>query len=83
MRGLKASDLSAIVVFIYNGEANIHQEDLDGFLAIAEELQLKGLAGAQMDDYVLKENVFELNILKIVNLIIVRHTVVCLNQIPH
>ena len=83
MRGLKASDLVAIVDFIYNGEANIHQEDLDGFLAIAEELQLKGLAGAQMDDYVLKENVLELNNLKIVNLIIVRHTVVCLNQIPH
>ena len=64
MRGLKASDLSAIVDFIYNGEANIHQEDLDGSLAIAEELQLKGLTGAQMDDYVLKENVLDLNNLK-------------------
>ena len=44
MRGLKAKDLVAIVDFIYHGEADIYQEDLDGFLAIAEELQLKGLA---------------------------------------
>ena len=44
MRGLKAKDLKAIVDFIYHGEANIYQEDLDTFLALAEELQLKGLA---------------------------------------
>ena len=49
MRGLKAKDLEAIVDFIYHGEANIYQEDLDGFLALAEELQLKGSAGAQDD----------------------------------
>ena len=44
MRGLKRKDLDAIVDFIYHGEANIYQEDLDTFLALAEELQLKGLA---------------------------------------
>ena len=47
MRGLKARDLAAVVDFIYHGEANIYQEDLDGFLLLAEELQLKGLAGSQ------------------------------------
>ena len=47
MRGLKAKDLVAIIDFIYHGEAKICQEDLDGFLALAEELQLKGLAGSQ------------------------------------
>ena len=47
MRGVKARDLTAIVDFIYHAEANIYQEDLDGFLALAEELQLKGLRGAQ------------------------------------
>ena len=47
MRGLKARDLTAVVDFIYHGEANIYQEDLDGFLLLAEELQLKGLAGSQ------------------------------------
>ena len=47
MRGLKAKDLLAIVDFIYHGEANIYLEDLDGFLALAEELQLKGLERAK------------------------------------
>ena len=41
MRGIKAGDLVAIVDFIYHGEANIYQEDLDGFLALAEELVCK------------------------------------------
>ena len=49
MRGLKSKDLVAIVDFIYHGEARICQEDLDGFLAIAEELQLKGLTGSSDD----------------------------------
>ena len=46
MRGLKAKELFAVVDFIYHGEANIYQEDLDEFLALAEELQLKGLVGS-------------------------------------
>ena len=45
MRGMKSVDLSAIVDFLYCGEANVFQENLDSFLAIAEELQLKGLMG--------------------------------------
>ena len=55
MRGLKSCDLMAIVDFIYQGEANIFQEDLDGFLALAEELQLKGLTGSQSDQLYQKE----------------------------
>ena len=50
MRGLKTKDLEALVDFIYYGEANIYQEDLDDFLALAEELQLKGLTGYQSDN---------------------------------
>ena len=49
MRGLKAKDLVAIVDFIYHGEANVYHEDLDGFLALAEELQLKGLTGSETE----------------------------------
>ena len=45
MRGVKFEDLLAIVDFLYCGEANVFQENLDSFLAIAEELQLKGLMG--------------------------------------
>ena len=51
MRGVKAKELEAIVDFIYYGEANIYQGDLDGFLALAEELQLKGLVGSQNKTY--------------------------------
>ena len=45
MRGMKSDDLLAIVDFLYRGEANVFQENLDSFLAFAEELQLKGLMG--------------------------------------
>ena len=45
MRGVKSDDLFAIVDFLYRGEAEVYQENLDTFLAIAEELQLKGLMG--------------------------------------
>ena len=45
MRGIKASEMVALVDFIYNGEVNIFQEQLESFLALAEELELKGLTG--------------------------------------
>ena len=44
MRGSKFEDLVAIVDFLYYGEANVLQEHLDSFLALAAELQLKGLS---------------------------------------
>ena len=50
MRGIKSDDLLAIVDFLYSGEANVYQENLDSFLAIAEELQLKGLTGKSEND---------------------------------
>ena len=46
MRGVKSNDLVAVVDFIYKGEANIFQEQLENFLALAEELELKGLRGS-------------------------------------
>ena len=55
-RGLGTKDLVAMVDFIYLGEANIYQEDLDGFLALAEELQLKGLTGAQENSLIKEES---------------------------
>ena len=47
MRGVMAKHLGAIVDFIYHGEANIHEEDINEFLALANEFQLKGLAGSE------------------------------------
>ena len=43
MRGVKTGDLSAVVDFLYHGEAKVFEEDLDSFLTIAEEFQLMGL----------------------------------------
>jgi hypothetical protein len=43
MRGTNSKDLTAVVDFIYNGEVDICKEDLSGFLALAEDLQVKGL----------------------------------------
>ena len=45
MRGVKSENLTSIVDFLYRGEANVYQEDLDSFLVLAEELRLKGLMG--------------------------------------
>ena len=47
MTGVKAKIMEAVIDFIYNGEVNVYQEDFDGFLALAEEIQLKGVAGFQ------------------------------------
>ena len=43
MRGMKSEDLFSIMDFLYYGEANIYEENLNNFLGIAKELQLKGL----------------------------------------
>ena len=45
MRGIKSEDLVAIIDFLYLGETKVLQENLDSFLAIANELRLKGLTG--------------------------------------
>ena len=50
MRGTKFEDLTAIVDFLYFGEANVLQENLDDFLALAAEMQLKGLSGNKEGD---------------------------------
>ena len=43
MRGVKSDVLLAVVDFLYCGKANMLQQNLDSFLVLAEELQLKGL----------------------------------------
>ena len=43
MRGVLYEDFVAILDFLYYGEANVYQEHLTSFLAIAEDLKLKGL----------------------------------------
>ena len=50
MKGLKMEDLVAILDSVYNGEAEIFEDKLSSFMAIAEELELKGLAGASEEN---------------------------------
>ena len=54
MRGVKSIDLLAIVDFLYFGEANVYQENLDSFLALAEKLQLKGFMEKSSTDEVIQ-----------------------------
>ena len=51
LRGWKSIDILAIIDFLYFGEVNVHQENLDSFLSIAEELELKGLEGKGNENY--------------------------------
>ena len=44
MRGVKSEDLVTMVDFLYFGEANINQDQLDSFLTLACELKIKGLS---------------------------------------
>ena len=39
--------LSSIISYIYNGEVNIELEDLNSFLAVAQDLKIKGLADVE------------------------------------
>ena len=44
LRGIRFPDMVAILNFMYHGEVNVNQEDLQMFLAAAEELRIKGLS---------------------------------------
>ena len=52
LRGFQSQDLLSILDFLYFGEANVFQENVDSFLAIAEELKLKGLTDQTTSDVV-------------------------------
>ena len=43
MKGVSYRDMEAVLNFMYHGEVNIAQEDLNSFLQVAEDLSVKGL----------------------------------------
>ena len=47
LEGVGNSDLKNILDYIYNGELNIYQEDLDRFLIISQRLKLEGRIGQE------------------------------------
>ena len=46
-QGVELGNLQSVLDFMYSGEANVAQEELDSFLAVAEELKVKGLTQNQ------------------------------------
>jgi len=43
LKGVEFNDLQAVLNFMYHGEVNVAQEELNSFLAVAEDLKVKGL----------------------------------------
>jgi hypothetical protein len=43
LRGVRHADLVSVLEFMYSGEVNVSQEDLNSFLAVAEDLRVRGL----------------------------------------
>ena len=43
MKGVKYVDIVSVLNFMYHGEVNVAQEELNSFLAVAEDLKVKGL----------------------------------------
>ena len=43
LKGVKYAELQSVLNFMYHGEVNVAQEELNSFLAVAEDLKIKGL----------------------------------------
>merc|ERR1712128_336399 len=43
LKGVKYKDILSVLNFMYMGEVNVAQEELNSFLAVAEDLRVKGL----------------------------------------
>jgi len=43
LKGVEFNDLQAVLNFMYHGEVNVAQEELNSFLSVAEDLKVKGL----------------------------------------
>jgi len=49
LKGVKYADLVSVLNFMYHGEVNVAQEELNSFLAVAEDLRVKGLTQTTSD----------------------------------
>ena len=52
LRGLKSKDLKSVIDFIYYGECNIEEENVDEFLALAYDLKIKGISGSSSEYFI-------------------------------
>ena len=50
LKGVKYEEIKSLLDFMYDGEVSIAQDQLSSFLAVAEDLQVKGLAKNQQSN---------------------------------
>jgi hypothetical protein len=50
LKGVNYRELLSVLNFMYHGEVNIAQDDLNTFLSVAEDLQVKGLTQSQTNN---------------------------------
>jgi hypothetical protein len=43
LKGVSFRDMEAVLNFMYHGEVNVAQDDLNSFLQVAEDLRVKGI----------------------------------------
>lgn len=56
MKGIHQRELEAVLNFMYHGEVNVAQDCLNAFLAVAEELAVKGLTTESKTDETLRNS---------------------------
>ena len=61
LSGVKAQNLQCILDYIYLGEVNVFQGQLDEFLESAYKLNIRGLATVQTEDTAFKEEIQEID----------------------
>ena len=62
MRDVRWAELKAIVEFMYKGEINVNQDQISPLLAIAEMLQIRGLAEVNNEQNAMGNNLAETQI---------------------
>jgi len=50
LRGISYTDMESVLSFMYHGEVNVAQDQLNSFLAVAEDLKVKGLTQNKTQD---------------------------------
>jgi len=50
LNGVKFKDMKNLIDFMYNGEATVSHEDLDKFMAVANDLKVKGLTRSDFSE---------------------------------
>jgi len=51
LRRVKYKDLQNLISYMYQGEVNVAEEDVSGFLEVAEDLNIKGLSEGNVGGY--------------------------------